>query len=316
MLRSIRSVSVLAVALVLAACTGAGASPSPTAGPISQASEVPSTPAATANACAPGNLQTVASGVLTIGTDNPAYPPYFAQHDGPYPSPWEALGYTGDPTSGQGFESAVAYAVAHQLGFSKDQVNWVVVPFDNSYAPGKKTFDFDINQVSYTPDRAENVDMSDGYYDLNQAVVALKANPVAKAASIADLKAYKFGAQIGTTSYQTIQDVIAPTTEAAVYNTNDAAIQGLKDKQIDAIVVDLPTADFIVNVQIGSDKAVIVGQLQPASGTNEHFSLVLGKGSPLTACVNQAIAQLKAYGALTELAKKYLPFQEDVPVLK
>jgi polar amino acid transport system substrate-binding protein len=314
--RSIRFLSVLAFALVLAACNGAGASPSPTAAPVSQASEVPGTPAATANACAAANLQTISHGKLTIGTDNPAYPPYFAQHDGPYPSPWEALGYTGDPTSGQGFESAVAFSIARRLGFTNDQVTWVVVPFDNSFAPGNKTFDFDINQISYTAERAQNVDMSDSYYDLNQAVVALKTNPVAKATSIADLKAYKFGAQSGTTSYQTIQTVIQPTTEASVYNTTDAAIAALKAKQIDAIVVDLPTADFITSVQIGNGAAVIVGQIQPASGTTDHFSLVLPKGSPLTSCVNAAIGTLKADGTLAALATKWLPFQEAVPALK
>jgi polar amino acid transport system substrate-binding protein len=315
MLRSIRPLSVLVVALFVAACGGAAPSPSPTAAPVSQATEAP-TPAVTPNACAPENMQTVTLGVLTIGTDNPAYPPYFAQHDGPYPTPWEALGYTGDPTSGQGFESAVAYAIAQQLGFSKDKVNWVVVPFNNSYAPGNKSFDFDINQISYTPDRAENVDMSDSYYDLNQAVVALKSNPVSKATSIADLKGYKFGAQVGTTSYQTIQTVIQPTAEVAVYDTNDAAIEGLKAKQIDAIVVDLPTADFITGVQIENGAATIVGQLAPASGTSDHFSLVLSKGNPLTACVNAAIATLKSNGTLDQLASQWLPFQESVPVLK
>ncbi|HJW21652.1 MAG TPA: ABC transporter substrate-binding protein, partial [Candidatus Limnocylindrales bacterium] len=276
------------------------------------------TPQVTANACAPENLKTVASGTLTIGTDNPAFPPYFALHDGPYPSPWEALGYTGDPTTGQGFESAVAFSVARRMGFANDKVGWVVVPFNNSYAPGPKNFDFDINQVSYTADRAQNVDMSDGYYDLNQAVVALKANPASKATSIADLKGYKFGAQVGTTSYQTIQTIIQPTAEAAVYNENSDAVSALKAKQIDAIVVDLPTADFIANagVEIDSGLATIVGQLQPPSGTSEHFSLVLSKGNPLTACVNAAIGSLKADGTLAALATKWLPFQEGVPVLK
>jgi polar amino acid transport system substrate-binding protein len=156
--------------------------------------------------------------------------------------------------------------------------------------------------------------MSDGYYSLNQAVVALKSSAAAGATSIADLKGYKFGAQVGTTSYQTIRDVIQPTSEASVYDTNDAAIAALKGKQIDAIVVDLPTADFIVNVQV--PKATIVGQLEPAGGTDEHFSLVLAKGSPLTACVNAAIASLDTAGTLDQLASQWLPFQDDVPVLR
>ena len=191
---------------------------------------------------------------MTIGTDNPAYPPYFETGDGAFTAPWEDLGYTGDPGSGKGFESAVAYAVADKLGFAKDKVAWIVVPFTNAFAPGAKTFDFLINQVSYTPERAKAVDLSDGYYNLNQGVVALKDNPVAKATTLADLKAYKFGAMVGTTSYDAIQKVIAPTTETSVYDTNDAALEALKAKQIDALVVDLPTASFNVNVQIEDER--------------------------------------------------------------
>lgn len=313
MRRSIRSLATLSLGFALAAC-GGGGSTAPSQATPTQAASAAATPAVTPDPCALENLQLATPGTLTVATDNPAYPPYFATHDGPYPEPWEDLGYTGDPTSGDGFESAVAYAVADELGFSKDEVTWIAVGFNKSFAPGPKDFDFDINQISYTPERAENVDMSDGYYSLNQAVVALKSSAAASATSIADLAGYKFGAQVGTTSYQTIQDVIAPTKEAAVYDTNDAAISALKAGQIDAIVVDLPTADFIVNVQVS--KATIVGQLQPAGGTDEHFSLVLAQDSPLTACVNAAIASLTADGTLGQLATEWLPFQEDVPVLQ
>jgi polar amino acid transport system substrate-binding protein len=310
-----RAAAVAAVALLVAACGGGGATDTPSTEPtVAPSAAAEATP--TQDACATASLQTVTLGKLTVGTDNPAYPPYFAARAGGNAAPWEDLGYTGDPTTGEGFESAVAYAIATQLGFTKDQVSWVVVPFANSYAPGNKSFDFDINQISYTPERAQAVDMSDGYYSLNQAVVALKSDPVASATSIADLAGYKFGAQIGTTSYATIQNVIKPTTEAAVYDTNDLAIEALKAGQIDAIVVDLPTADFITNVQIEDGAAAIVGQLQPASGTDEHFSLVLAKGSPLTSCVDGAIAALKAAGTLDQLASTWLPFQDAVPVLK
>jgi polar amino acid transport system substrate-binding protein len=309
------------LALVAAACTSAGATLTPTSAPTTAATTSPTEAAVaspSADACAPGSLQTKTAGILTVATDNPAYPPYYAQHESPYPSPWEQLGYTGDPTSGQGFESAVAYAVADKLGFPKEKVQWVAVAFNNAIAPGPKDFDFNINQVSYTPERAQALDLSEGYYDLNQAVVALKANKAASAKSIADLQGLKLGAQTGTTSYQTIQTVIKPTTQTSVYDTNDAAVSALKAKQIDAIVVDLPTADFIANagVQIDSGLATIVGQLAPPSGTSEHFSLLLGKGSPLTSCVNAAITALKADGTLDKLAKQWLPFQEDVPVLK
>jgi polar amino acid transport system substrate-binding protein len=323
-MRTIKGITALAlVAAFAAACTGGAASPSPaaTAAPTAAATEAPSAapteaPTATPDACAPENLALKTAGVMTIGTDNPAYPPYFEKGDGAFTPPWEDLGYTGDPGSGKGFESAVAYAVADKLGFAKDKVNWVVVPFTNAFAPGAKTFDFVINQVSYKPERAKSVDLTDGYYNLNQGVVALKDNPVAKAKTLADLKSYKFGAMVGTTSYDAIQKVIAPTTQAAVYDTNDAALEALKAKQIDALVVDLPTADFNVNVQIENGAGTIVGQLEPFGGTPEYFSLLLEKGSTLTPCVNAAIAALRADGTLDKLASQWLPFQDTVPVLK
>ncbi len=314
---------VLAALFLLNQGGDGGATPEPSATP--PASEAPSeepsptpepTPTATPDACAPENLALITPGQLTIGTDNPAYPPYFEPGDGPFTEPWEDLGYTGDPGSGKGFESAVAYAVAGQLGFARDQVSWVVVPFLNSFAPGPKAFDFVINQVSYKPERAQNVDMSEGYYLLNQAVVALKENPASGATSIADLKDVRFGAQVGTTSYDAIINVIAPSTTTSVYDTNDAAIEALKAKQIDAIVVDLPTADFITNVQIEDGAATIVGQLEPAGGEPEYFSLVLGKGSALTECVNKAVVALRDAGTLEALASEWLPFQDAVPVLK
>jgi len=314
-MRSIARVTTLGlVALLVAGCRFGGSTPSEVLNTVAPTTAV--TPAPTPDPCATANLALTAAGKLTIGTDNPAYPPYFNARAGGNAAPWEDLGYTGDPTTGTGFEGAVAYALAKQLGFTAEQVSWVVVPFANSYAPGPKTFDFDINQVSYTAERAQAVDMSDGYYSLNQAIVALKANPVSGAKSIADLAKYKFGAQLGTTSYQTIVNVIKPTAEPSVYDTNDLAIAGLKAKQIDAIVVDLPTADYITNVQIENGAAAIVGQIQPATGTDEHFSLVLAKGSALTACVNQAIASLKTAGTLTTLASTWLPFQDAIPVLK
>lgn len=318
-MRSItRGAAIGLVALLAVACGPAASTSSPTAtaGAPSAAPTSGVTAAPTQDACATENLVLTAAGMLTIGTDNPAYPPYFEAREGGNAAPWEDLGFTGDPTTGEGFESAVAFALAKQLGFAADKVAWVVVPFANSYAPGPKAFDFDINQISYTPERAQAVDMSDGYYSLNQAVVALKANPVSSVTTIAGLKEYKFGAQLGTTSYTTIQNVIAPTAEASVYDSNDLAIEALKAKQIDAIVVDLPTADFITNVQIEDGASAILGQLQPAAGTDEHFSLVLAKGSALTACVNAAIAALTTDGTLDQLASTWLPFQDAVPVLK
>jgi len=312
-------------ALVISQGGGASPSPSPSAAPSAAPTE-PATaaptpteaptptpvPTPTPNACAPENLSTLTAGTLTIGADNPAYPPYFAHREGGNTPPWEESDFTGDPTTGEGFEGATAYAVAGALGFAADKVGWVVVPFNNSFAPGPKPFDFYITQVSYTPERATAVDLSDGYYDVKQSLVALAGTPIASATTISELASFKLGAQVGTTSYSLIVDTIKPTAEPSVYDTNDAAIEALKAKQIDGIVVDLPTADFMTNVQL--ENGVAVGKFDLATG--EHFSLVLAKGSPLTACVNDAIATLTDDGTLAGFVTKWLPFQDGVPAFK
>jgi polar amino acid transport system substrate-binding protein len=310
-------VVVVGLVIFLGGRSGGGAaqaSASPSAAASESASASPSAAASaseaaspSASACAKDSLTLVSAGKFTIGTDNPAYPPYFLENPDKHKTdPWEL----GDPTNGTGFESAVGYAIAKQLGFAREDVVWVVVPFANSFAPGPKTFDIDLNQVSFKPERAQTADLSDGYYFGNQSLVVLKDSKLASATSIAALKDYKFGAQVGTTSYDAIVSVIQPSTEPAVYDTNDAAIEALKKKTIDGIVVDLPTADFITNVQVPESK--IVGQF--AGGTPEHFSAVLSKGSALTPCVNQAIGALKADGTLDALASQFLPFQDAVPV--
>lgn len=319
-----RAAIILLLAMLVAACSSA-ATTAPTASPTPvAASEAPSTapseaatvapteaPTPTPSPCSAANLQTLAAGKLTVGTDNPAYPPYFQPDSGKAPAPWEL----GDPTNGQGFESAAAYAIADKLGYAKSDVVWTVVPFDNSYKPGAKSFDVYLAQVSYTSDRAQAVDMSDGYYFLSQSVVALKNNPIAGAKTIADLKAYRFGAQQGTTSLDTINTVIAPTAKTKIYNTNDAAIAALKAKQIDGLVVDLPTAFYITAAQL--DNSVIVGQFPSAGGgSGEHFSVVLAKGSPLTACVNGALAAMKADGTLDQITKEWLSDKADAPVFQ
>lgn len=303
----------LTALIAVAACTGSSASPTPVPATLAPASQPPASEAASpspsANACARTALTLVAPGKLTIGTDNPAFPPYFAPKTGGNTPPWDAS--QGDPATGEGFESAVGYAIADKLGFTKDEVAWVVVPFNSSYAPGPKTFDFDLNQVTATPARAESADLSDGYYFGPQTVVTLKTSTFAKATTLAELQSARFGAQVGTTSYDAINSVIKPTKAASVFDTNDAAIQALGNKQLDAIVVDLPTAAFITNVQL--DGSTIVGQLD--QGTPEHFSAVLAKGSPLTACVNVAIKTLTDDGTLAALVAKWLPFS-TVPVIK
>ena len=314
MIRSTLRASALTmtVLLAVAACTSGGATTAPTTSPPATASPqsaAPASPTPSPDACAKENLTLVTPGKLTIGTDNPAYPPYFVAKPGGNTAPWDPA--QGDPTTGEGFESAVAYAIANKLGFGKDEVAWVVVPFANSFAPGPKSFDLDVNQVSYTADRTQTADLSDGYYFGPQTIVTLKSSPFAKATTVTELQAAKLGAQVGTTSYDAIISAIKPTKDPAVYDSNDAAIEALKNKQIDAIVVDLPTASFITNVQL--DGSVIVGTLD--QGTPEHFSAVLAKGSPLTACVNGAIKALTDDGTLTALTTKWLPFS-GTPALK
>jgi polar amino acid transport system substrate-binding protein len=258
----------------------------------------------TSSSCSKADLNLVNSGQLTVGTDNPAFPPWFG---GAEKKPWKVS----DPYSGQGFESAVAYAVAGKLGFAKSEVKWIVVPFNTAFAPGPKKFDFDINQISFKPARANAVDFSDSYYDVNQALVVVKGTPISKATTVAGLKPYKFGAQLGTTSYDYINNNIKPSKKTAVFDTNDAAVAALKNKQIDGLVVDLPTAFYVTAVQVPNGK--ILGQF-PTVGTPEHFGMVFEKGNSLVTCVNDALSKLRADGTLKNLEAKWL--QADAPVLK
>jgi polar amino acid transport system substrate-binding protein len=245
--------------------------------------------------CAKGSLKTLLGGTLTVGADNPAFPPWFG---GDAKKPWEVS----DPYSGKGYESAVVYAIASQLGFKRGEVVWTYVPFNNSYRPGKKPFDFYITQVSYTPERAKSVDFSRAYYFVNQSVVARKGSAIAKVKSIAGLRPFRLGAQVGTTSYSYIVKHIRPRS-VSVYDDNDKAIQALNAGQIDGIVVDLPTAFYVVAVQL--DDGVIVGKL-PTKGTKERFGLVFQKGSPLRRCVDRAIGNLWSNGTIKRLQNQYL----------
>ena len=247
--------------------------------------------------CAPGSLNLIEDGVLTIGADNPAFPPWFGGAE--KTKPWKVS----DPYSGKGYESAVAYAVARQLGFTKAQVKWTVVPFNNSFRPGKKPFDFYMTQVSFSPERARAVDFSKSYYYVNQAVVGRKGQPIAKVRSIAGLKRYKLGAQVGTTSYTYIVRYIKPSSSPLVYDTNDAAVQALKNGQLDGIVVDLPTAFYVTAVQV--EDGVIVGKL-PTKGTKERFGMVFQKGNALRGCVNKALDRLWQNGTIKKLQNTYL----------
>jgi polar amino acid transport system substrate-binding protein len=218
-----------------------------------------------------------------------------------------------DPTNGKGFESAVAYAVADELGFSEDEVEWVKEPFNKSYQPGAKDFDFDINQISITPERAEVVDFSTGYYNAAQSLIVLKGSPYADVTSLADLKDAKLGAQVGTTSLKAIQDVIAPSQQPLVFDDTNTAKAALENEQIDGLVVDLPTAFYIAAIEI--PQGVIVGQFQPGSGDAEQFGLLFEKGNPLVTCVNKALAELEESGKLAAIERRWLSKVTDVPEL-
>jgi polar amino acid transport system substrate-binding protein len=295
-----RLVALVAVAALAAVAAGCGGSSSSSTKQTSGAAA-----AGTTNTCAKSNLKLVHAGSLTVGTDNPAYPPWFG---GKAQGKWKVS----DPNSGQGFESAVAYAVAGWLGFSRGQVHWTYVPFNKSFAPGPKSFDLDINEISYTPARANVVDFSNSYYDVNQGIVVRKDKPIANAKTVADLEKYKLGAQLGTTSYTYIQNRIKPSHKPAVFPTNDAAVQSLKNGQIDGLVVDLPTAFYVTAVQVPNSK--ILGQF-PSQPGGEHFGMVLKKGSPLTTCINKALAALKAKGQLKRIQDQWLSKATGAPVL-
>ncbi|MSO95708.1 MAG: amino acid ABC transporter substrate-binding protein [Thermoleophilia bacterium] len=247
------------------------------------------------------------AGMLTIGADNPAFHPWFGGDE--KTKPWKFS----DPYSGKGYESAVAYAVAKQLGFSKEQVKWAVTPFNNSFRPGKKSFDFYITQVSYSPQRAKAVDFSKGYYFVNQSIVGRKGKPIASVRSINGLRKYTLGAQVGTTSYDFIVKQIRPASSPKVYDTNDAAVQALKNGRIDGLVVDLPTAFYVAAVQVPDGR--VVGQFR-ARGARERFGLVLPKGSKLTACANRALDRLWANGTIKNLQRIWLAHATGAPVLK
>ncbi len=256
--------------------------------------------------CAPGSLNLISSGTLTIGTDNPAYPPWYG---GTPKSPWKVS----DPRSGKGYESAFAYSVAKQLGFGRTAVKWTYVPFANSYRPGTKPFDFYLAQVSMLPERVKVATFSKAYYYVNQAVVGRKGKPIASVRSVAGLRRFKLGAQLGTSSYQYIVDHIKPTTKPLVYKTNDLAVQALKNGQIDGIVVDLPTAFYVSAAQVPD--GTIVGQF-PSGASKEGFGLVFAKGNVLVSCVNKAIDRLWANGTIKTLQRIWLAKAAGARVLK
>lgn len=263
----------------------------------SGASEALETAVAPAAGCAPTDLATKTPGKLTIATSEPAYGPWMVDND---------------PTNKQGYESAVAYAVAEELGFADADVEWIRVSFNAAISPAPKDFDFDINQFSISDERKQAVDFSSGYYDVTQTVVTTAGSPIAGATSVAELKDAVLGAQIGTTSLTALTDQIAPSSDPVIFQTNDAAVQALQNGQVQGLVVDLPTAFYMAGAQL--DDGVVVGQLPGSASTVEQFGLLLEKDSPLTPCVTQAVDAVRDAGTLDALAEEWLA-NAGAPVL-
>jgi polar amino acid transport system substrate-binding protein len=287
---------------------GTAASPSATAS-ASASESVAASPTDAAASCAPEDLATKTPGTFTVGTDNPAFPPYFSEpEDGETATePWEL----GDPTNGRGFESAIAYALAEQLGFGEDQVTWIPVPFNNAIAPGPKEFDVYLAQVSFTEERTQAVDLSEGYFFSNQALVTTADSPLADATTIEEVAQFRLGVAGNTTSLTYIEERIQPTEEPRVYDDNTGVKSGLEADQIDGGVFDLATAFYIVNVEM--EDGVVVGQFPSDPEEKEHFSFVLDLDSPLTACVNEAILTMGENGELDSIAAEWLADYVNAP---
>jgi len=286
---TVAAIAALMVGVGLSACASSTTSTS-----TSTSTTSASAAAACSNAAIQGELY--AKGVLTVATDKPVYPPWFVNNQ---------------PSNGKGYESAVAYAVAAQLGFTKAQVKWAYEPFNNSYAPGPKKFDFDINEISYTAARAQVVTFSNSYYAVQQALVAYKTSPIVTKHTPAELKSYVYGDQVGTTSLAFINSQIQPTQTPKVFETLNNVKSALQDKQIAAFVTDTPTAQFISSSEIPG--TIMVAQF-PSTG--EHYGLLFAKGNPLVGCVNKALTTLTSNGTLAQLATEFLQIYTSVPTIQ
>jgi polar amino acid transport system substrate-binding protein len=252
---------------------------------------------ASAASCTPERMKTKTAGMLTVATDKPAYPPYFENDE---------------PANGEGFESAVAFAIGKQLGYAPTDVKWTVEPFNASFAPGPKDFDFDVNEISITPAREKAVDFSAPYYTANQAIVVLKSSEAAGAKSLEELQGLNIGVQVGTTSLEAVEDVIEPDSKPEVFNSSNDVITALKNEQIDAVVVDLPTALYLTAVQVPT--ATVVGQFAAPGG--DQWGALLAKGSALTGCISEAVEELESSGELEAINKRWMSQAAGAPVLR
>jgi polar amino acid transport system substrate-binding protein len=290
-LRPIVAATLSLAAVALAACGSSSSSSSSSSGTSS------STTSQQADACTKDSLALKSGGRLTIATDKPAYPPYFVDDK---------------PANGKGFESAVASAIAKQLGFAPSEVAWVTEPFNSSYAPGPKNFDFDVNQISINDKRKRAVDFSAPYYTAGQAFVVPKGSKLAGAKSLADFKDATIGVQIGTTSLDAVQSTVNPSKQAKVFNDSNDVVTALKQNQVDAIVTDLPTAFYLTAAQVPGAK--IVGQFDAPGG--DQWGALLEKDSKLTACVSKAVDSLRSSGELDRLTQKWMGTAAGAPKLQ
>ena len=292
--RALSALLLIAAAALLAACGSSDSGSTSSAADTAAADTAASTEA---DACAVDQLALKTPGQLTIATDKPAYPPYFEDDD---------------PSNGKGFESAVAYAIAEHMGFTADQVKWVVVPFDSSYAPGDKNFDFDVNQISITEPRLKVVDFSTPYYTAPQAIIVQKGSPYEGKPALADFAGATIGVQVGTTSLDAVTNLIAPTTQPKVFNNSNDVVAAFKQKQVDAIVTDLPTALYLTAVEL--PKGVVAGQFSAPGG--DQWGALLQKGSALTPCVDKALATMTSDGTLDDLTMTWMAEQAGAPELQ
>lgn len=308
MFNSLTLLATLLVGAMAMACTAPAAT--------STASEAASSSVAasaepSSEACAAESLQTKTPGVFTVGTDNPNFPPYFSEPKTgeELTEPWQNT----DPTNGRGFESATAYALAEQLGFTEDQVEWIAVTFNNAISPAPKEFDVYISQVSFTEQRTEAVDLSEGYWFSNQALVTTADSPLADATSIAEVAEYKLGVAGNTTSLTYVQEKIQPAQEPFIYEDNTGVRSGMEAGVVQGGVFDLATAFYVARIQM--DDGVVVGQFPSDPEDQEHFSFVLDLDSPLTDCVNEAILTMGENGELDSIAAEWMADYVNAPFM-
>lgn len=280
-----RKILLLITLLSLLAAACAEEDPTPSAGGGGDGGETQE------ESCDVNDPPVMEEGVLTVATDRPAFPPWFE----------------GSPKDYSGFEGELAKEIAERMNLD---ITWVVEPFNRSYAPGQKDYDFDINQITVTPERQQAVDFSDSYFIDNQGLLTLEESPAADATSVEDLKDVQLGAQVGTTSLDFINTEIQPNTEVKVFDTTNDSKSALESGQIEALITDVVTTVYLRDFEIPG--SVVAGQFE----TGEPFGMLFEKGSPLVGCVNQVLQEIKDDGTLEQLQDEWLQDYLGVPTIE